>query len=88
LGIVSVHAALPEMSPAPHRSADLGRRIRFVFFTAILVVLICLAASVLSPGRGGHRGHRARSSAHVARRASIVEIGTMARTVARHHRAE
>jgi hypothetical protein len=40
-GIVSVHAALPEMSPAPHRSADLGRRIRFVLDTAILVALIC-----------------------------------------------
>ena len=85
---MSVHAALPEMGPAPHRTADLGRRIRFVLYTAILVALICLAASFLSPGSGGHRGHRARSSAHAAPRASIVEIGPMARTAARHDGAE
>ena len=65
---------------APHRSADLGRRIRFVLYTAILVVLICVAASVLSPGSGGHHGHRARSSAHAAPRASIGDIGPVART--------
>ena len=83
-----VHAALPELAPAPHHTADLGRRIRFVLYTAILVALICLAASFLSPASGGRRGRRARSSARAAPRASILEIGPMARTAARHENAE
>jgi hypothetical protein len=70
LGIVSVDAALPELGPAPRRS-DLGRRIRFALYTLILVAAICMAGTLLRPPRTGHHGHRVRSSAHVAPRASI-----------------
>ena len=57
-------AVLPEMGPARRRS-DLGRRIRFALYTLILVAVICAAGAMLSPERGGHHGHRTRSSAHV-----------------------
>jgi hypothetical protein len=70
VGIVSVDAALPELGPAPRRS-DLGRRIRFALYTLILVAAICMAGTLLRPPRTGHHGHRVRSSAHVAPRASI-----------------
>jgi hypothetical protein len=65
LGIVGGHAALPDLGPAPRRSTDRGRRVRFVIYTAILVALICVVAAVLSPSTGGHHQRR-RSSAPVA----------------------
>jgi hypothetical protein len=71
LGIVSVETALPELDPVRHRPGELGRRIRFVVFTAILVVAICLAAAAITSGGRDHHGHRARSSSHVLPRASI-----------------
>jgi hypothetical protein len=69
LGIVSVHATLPELGSSPHRTGDIGRRIRFVVFTAILVVVICLFAAQITPGGSGHHLHRPRSSGHVQPRA-------------------
>ena len=85
---MSVDAALPEFGSGPGRAADLGRRIRFVIYTAILVVLICLAASLLSPSRDGHHGRGAHSSAHVAPRASIGNAAPVARTNASAGRTE
>jgi hypothetical protein len=87
LGIVGVHAALPDLGRAPRRSAELGRRIRFVVYTAILVVVICVAASVLSPSTGGHRQHR-RSSGRVAPRASMGHPAPVARVKEPVGRAE
>ena len=84
---MAVHAALPDLGPAPRRSIERGRRVRFVIYTGILVVLICVAASVLSPSTGGHRQHR-RPSAHAAPRASIGHFAPVARVHAFSQRAE
>jgi len=88
LGIVSVETALPELDPAPHRSGELGRRIRFVVFTAILVAAICLAAAAITAGSRDHRGHRARSSSHVLPRASIGHVAPVVKTGIAVGRAE
>ena len=84
---MGVGAALPDLGPASRHSAELGRRVRFVIYTAILVVLICVAASVLSPSTGSHRQHR-RPSAHGASRASIGHLVPVARAHAPYRRAE
>jgi hypothetical protein len=88
LGIVSVQAALPELDPAPHRHGDLGRRIRFVVFTAILVVAICLTAALITQGGRGHHGHRAHSSGHVGPQAWIGQAARFAGTGAAAGRTE
>jgi hypothetical protein len=84
---VGVDSALPDLGRASRRSAELGRRVRFVIYTAILVVLICVAASRLSPSTGGHHQHR-RSSARVAPRASIGHLAPGAQMHALYQRAE
>ena len=84
---MGVDAALPDLGPASRRAAELGRRVRFVIYTAILVVLICVAASVLSPSTGGHRQHR-RPSAHAAPRASIGHLAPVALARPLDQRAE
>ena len=83
-GIVAVRAAFPDLGPAPRRSIERGRRVRFVIYTGILVVLICVAASVLSPSTGGHRQHRRPS----ASRASLGHLAPGGRVHAPYRRAE